>query len=841
MLPSLRKLVLYGLIIVMGVVFAAPNFLTSSQLAALPSWLPAKQIALGLDLRGGAHLVLEIDAKTLRKDYLQSLLDEATTTLRGGRAHCLDASLQANAINIRCGTLDDASKALHLLKVESEFASAREVALSSAEKTITLKPTPAALERRERLAIEQSMEIVRKRVDAIGVAESTMQALGRDRILVQLPGVQDPAAIRHLLGSTAKLTFHRVSNSSNSSGSVPQGYVRAPDISGGQSHLIEAEPMLQGERLVDAGTAINAVNGLRVVTFRLDAQGAKQFAKITANNIGKPFAVVLDGQVLSAPIIQEPIVTGSAQISGHFSANEAASLAALLRAGALPVPLHVIDQGTVSADLGAEAIRMGAITGAAGMVLVLGFMMLLYGRWGLVANVALVVNVGLTLAIATWLGVTLTLPGIAGIVLGIGLSVDANVLINERIREETRKGRGAVDALRSGFKRAYAAIVDSNVTTLIATVFLFFIGSGPVQGFAITMALGIAISMFTAVSVVRAAMAAWIERKRPNQLHIGSVLPNRLIQWTPSFQFMRARYLGIGASIVLSIASVVLLMNPGLNYGVDFSGGIMIQATLPSETNVQSIRNALEQLNIGDASVQQRLGSESIFVRLEQPKGADDAIQIELADRAKAAITAIAPTVQFADTDIMTPKLSDELAESGVVAVMFASIAMLIYIWVRFEWHFAVGAIATMILDITKVMGFFALTRIEFNLTAVAALLTLIGYSVNDKVVVYDRMRENLKLLPELSLRYIIDRSINETLARSLYTSATAFLAMLPMALWGGAAVQSFAVPMVAGIAIAASSSVFIAAPILLFLGDWRTLRRDPNEVVRDEKLMQLP
>jgi len=472
------------------------------------------------------------------------------------------------------------------------------------------------------------------------------------------------------------------------------------------------------------------------------------------------------------------------------------------------------------------------------LLLVLVFMTVLYRGWGIIANLALLINTALTLAALTLLGATLTLPGIAGIVLGIGLAVDANVLINERIREETRNGKTAVAALTSGFQRAYATVIDSNVTALIATALLFWFGSGPVRGFAITMALGIIISMFTAVTVVRTIMALWLRWRRPRTFVIGSLLPARWANVTPNLQVMRARFIGLGASLVLSIASVFLFMNPGLNYGVDFTGGTIIEATAPTEMRIGDVRASLEQADLGEVSLQQAgANGSTVLVRVQQLPDTDASAQTQLAEQAKAAILDVEPEARFDRVEVIGPKVSGELTDAGILAVLFASVAMFIYIWVRFEWHFAVGAIATLALDTTKVLGFFALTGLEFNLTAIAALLTLIGYSVNDKVVVYDRMRENLRLHPKIPLREIIDRSINETLGRSVFTSVTAFLAMLPMAISGGATVASFAVPMVFGIVVAASSSVFIAAPILLFLGDWRKRR---NARVPDSKLRTL-
>lgn len=460
-------------------------------------------------------------------------------------------------------------------------------------------------------------------------------------------------------------------------------------------------------------------------------------------------------------------------------------------------------------------------------------------RWGLVANLALLINVALTFATLSLLGATLTLPGIAGIVLGVGLAVDANVLINERIREETRKGKGAGAALDAGFKRAYATIVDSNLTALIATALLFWFGSGAVRGFAVTMGLGIAISMFTAVSVVRAIMTSWLAWRRPQQFVIEPLIKLRLRQGPPAFRYMRARFLGIAVSVVLSLASIGLLVKPGLNYGIDFVGGILIEAKTAKPADLGTLRTELSGLGLGEITLQEIGDAQTVLVRVQRQTG-DDAAQIAAVDRAKAAIEKVEPGARFDRAEVVGPKISGELAQAGIVAVALASLAMTAYIWVRFEWPFAVGAMATLVLDVTKVAGFFALTGIDFNLTAIAALLTLIGYSVNDKVVVYDRMRENMRLYKAMSLRDIIDKSINETLGRSLYTSVTAFLAMLPMAVWGGAAVESFAVPMTIGIVIAASSSVFIAAPILLFLGDWRTRRRAKQAPPQNDQTMSL-
>ena len=601
---------------------------------------------------------------------------------------------------------------------------------------------------------------------------------------------------------------------------LPPGVDLLPGTERGDNELypVKRRAMLEGDRLVDAGAGFDQRTGEPVVNFRFDSQGAQRFAEITRANVGKPFAIVLDGKVLSAPVIREPITGGSGQISGSFTTRSAHDLAVMLRAGALPAPLKVIEERTVGPDLGSDAIRLGLITGAIGFALVFSFVVVLYGSWGLVANLALALNVILTFAALSVLGATLTLPGIAGIVLGIGLAVDANVLINERIREETRRGRGAIAALQAGFDRAFGTIVDSNLTTLIATMLLFWFGSGPIRGFAVTMGLGIVISMFTAVSVVRVLMTLWVRRYRPARLVIRPLFGLPLIPDDTSIKFMRARFAGIAFSIVLSLASVALFFKPGLNYGIDFVGGSVVEVVTTGPADLAQLRRGLGGLDLGEVGLQEFGASDHVLVRIERQPGGEEA-QAAAVEKAKQAIISTAPEASFERVEVVGPKVSSELHRAGLLAVAFASLAMLFYIWFRFEWQFAVGAVATLVLDVTKTVGFFALTGLDFNLSAVAALLTLIGYSVNDKVVVYDRMRENLRLHRTMRLRELIDLSINQTLARSLYTSATAFLAMVPMALAGGSAVSSFAIPMLFGIVICASSSVFIAAPILLFLG----------------------
>ena len=824
------RFVAYAIVILIGIAIALPSFLPRETARALPGWLPDRPVALGLDLRGGASLTLRAEEAALADDMVADARAEIGAALEAADAPVrltIEGRELVIAPQVPGGPLAPIRTA-----VESALPTFQRSALVGAEPAFTITETDAgtlrlalrdaALEAAQADAMAQSIEVVRKRVDEAGVAEPSIQRLGTDRILVQMPGVSDPSALRALLGSTAELTFHRLAPDPGEGRPLGSDAVRLPMADGSGSLAVEAQPALDGERLADATAAFNPETGLPVVHFRFDTQGAVVFGELTQALVGRPFAIVLDGAVLSAPVIREPILGGSGEISGSFTVEETTTLAALLRAGAFPVPLEVIEERTVGADLGADAIAGGIWTGIAGFALVATVMILLYGGWGVVATAALLLNVVLTIAALTLLGATLTLPGIAGLILGMGLAVDANVLINERIREEAARGKRAASAVQAGFDRAYRAILDSNLTTFIATALLFWLGSGPVKGFAVTMGLGILISLFTAVTVVRSAMDIYLRTRKPKTFEIKAPLGFLRAKSTPTFRFMRMRFAGLGLSLVLSVASVVLFVNPGLDYGVDFRGGTLVEAHFGMAPDVAGIRASVESLGLGDVSLQQSDENRSLLIRVEEQPGGE-AAQARAADQLRAAVAAQAPDASFERVEIVGPRVSAELALTGILAVGAASLAMLIYIWARFDWPFAVGAIATLVLDITKTVGFFALTGLDFGLTAIAALLTLIGYSVNDKVVVYDRMRENIGTHPTMPLRSLIDLSINQTLARSLYTSVTALVAMLPMAIWGGAAVQSFAIPMVFGIVIAAGSSVFIAAPILLFLGDWRS------------------
>ena len=501
--------VTYVILILAGVIAALPNMFTPRQLAALPSWVPKQQITLGLDLQGGSHLVLEVDAAAMKTDRLRSLLDDVRGTLRKERIDSRSARISSGAITVTIDNPDQLAKAQEALGAMATpvgIGGQKDLDVTTEGNLIKIGLTDAGINDRLNAALQQSLEIVRQRV-------------GSNRMLVQLPGLQDPTRLRQLLGSTAKMTFHLLANATNGE-PLPRGATMLPDAKSGQQYPVEDRIALDGEHLTDARAGFDQRTHEPLVTFRFDSIGARKFAEITSANVGRPFAIVLDGKVLSAPSINEPILGGSAQISGSFSVASANALAISLRSGALPVKMTVVEERTVTPELGADSIRKGAIAGIIATVSVLVLMIVVYGRFGVYACIALIFNVFLIVATMAAFNATLTLPGIAGFVLTIGAAVDANVLINERIREELKRGRKVFQAVELGYTEASRAIFDANVTNVIAASLMFWFGSGPIKGFAVVLTIGIITSVFTAVTVTRMFVAHWLRTKRPTAINI---------------------------------------------------------------------------------------------------------------------------------------------------------------------------------------------------------------------------------------------------------------------------------------------------------------------------------
>lgn len=518
-------------VVALGAAFSLPNLIPKEM---VPAWLPLRTVNLGLDLRGGSYLLLEVDLNAVVRERLEVITDAVRTRMR--TANLGYTGLAADPANRRVVfRLRDPAQAGTAIAALRELAQPVTTGLGQSapdleiaadpDGTVSLTLTEVGLREKATLAVQQSIEIVRRRVDPDGTREASIVRQGAGRILLTLPGEDNPEGIKRLVGTTAKMTFHLLDDSVTATpGATPPPGVQFLRGDGGRgqeaTYAVRRRVEVDGANLSDARAGQNPQTGEWVVNFTFDAAGARRFADITRANVGRPFAIVLDDKVITAPVIREPITGGRGQISGSFTAASANELSVLLRAGALPAPLTVVEERTVGPDLGADAIRAGLLSVFVGLLLVCSYMILSYGLFGWFATAAVVANLVLTLGLLSLLQATLTLPGIAGLLLSVGMSVDANILINERVREEVRNGRTPLSALEAGYTRAFATIVDSNLTVLIKMALLYAFGTGPIAGFAVTVSFGVLTSMFTATMLVRLMTAKWYRSRRPAALPV---------------------------------------------------------------------------------------------------------------------------------------------------------------------------------------------------------------------------------------------------------------------------------------------------------------------------------
>ena len=546
---DLWKRVLIWAFCALGLLFALPNgFYTrveayndaqkaidlggvaGQEAASWPSFLPSSLVNLGLDLRGGAHLLAEVQVDDVYKARMKAIWPELRDILREERATIGTIRLQdgpADRLTVKISEPDGMARAVERAgELAKPIASlnavgSKDLVVSSQDDILTIQLSAAEKAASDERTLRQALEIIRRRIDEVGTREPTIQRQGSNRILIQVPGIGSAEELKDLIGTTAQLTFQPVLNVvSDAETNAGFGNELLPSLDeAGKFYILEARPVVTGEDLVDAQPSFDQ-NGRPAVTFRFNPSGARRFGDYTAENIGSPFAIVLDSEVISAPVIQSHIPGGSGIITGNFSIEESTNLAVLLRAGALPATLEFLEERTIGPELGADSIEAGKIACLVAFGAVLIFMLLSYGLFGLFANIALIINIGLIFGFLSAIGATLTLPGIAGIVLTIGMAVDANVLIFERIREELKTAKGPVRAIELGYERALSAILDANITTFITAVILFAMGSGPVRGFSITLGIGILTSVFTAIFVTRLLVIMWFERRRPRTLEV---------------------------------------------------------------------------------------------------------------------------------------------------------------------------------------------------------------------------------------------------------------------------------------------------------------------------------
>ena len=510
---SLQRIIMILAVCVIGIFYAVPNFVKDAK-TTLPSWW--QPVNLGLDLQGGSSLLLEVDLNSALKDRMQSLEDSARAALKDARVRYQNISSSADGLRVKIEDTNARAKAITPLRKMDEG-----LKVSEENGTLVVNYDEQALNQIKSKLVDQSIEIVRKRIDEYGTNEPIIQSQGYGRILVQLPGIQNPEEVKILLGKTAKMTFHLV-DSSTTPTEAKRGKLKSSSRiirgSEGEQYVIVRKPAVGGETLTDASVSFQ--DGAAAVSFKFNNLGAKKFGEVTKNNVGEQLAIVLDDEVISAPTIQSAITGGSGVITGNYTSESAQELALLLRSGALPAPLNILEERTVGAGLGADSIQAGVFSSIIGFIGVIVFLLLAYGLFGLFTSITVFLNLFLMLGALSLIGATLTLPGIAGIILTIGMAVDANVLIFERMREEVKNGRSIKDAIETGFSFAWGTIIDSNLTTVIAGFVLFYFGSGPVRGFAVTLIIGIITSLFTSVTVTRLIITAWYNRYKPKALPI---------------------------------------------------------------------------------------------------------------------------------------------------------------------------------------------------------------------------------------------------------------------------------------------------------------------------------
>ena len=840
------------IISVLGFVFASPNLFNKETLNNAPSFLPKSQLNLGLDLRGGSHLLLEMNSSELLEDWLEDVRSQvrkkvAEVRVDGKKIRRKRPRVVGDHVEIRISNPEHVDAAIEKLReivqpvTNSVFGGTSNNNLEIVKGEaglIKVNPTEAAIKQRVDSAISGAIETIRRRIDALGTTEPVIQRQGRSRILVQVPGFNDPVKLKEVIGDPAKLTFQLVDTNTTVEDAIKNGAPPGSELvddaeNAGIKYLLKKQVIVSGKELDYVRPERDQQTSRPVIAFGFNTSGAGKFARTTKNNVGRPFAIVLDTldkdqnrvrKVLSAPVIQEPILTGQGQISGNFTHEETSRLSLLLRSGSLEASLKIIEERTVGPSLGEDSINAGKIAAIIGLVGVVIFILVTYGLFGVFANVALLINLSLIVGALSMLQATLTLPGIAGIVLTIGMAVDANVLIFERIKEELRNGKNTVNAIDTGYSRAFGTILDANITTFIAAAILFLLGSGPIQGFAVTLAIGIITSVFTACTVTRLMVVTWLQmqKKRSTELPIQGF---KILPEGTKISFLSMRQMFLVLSGVLVLFSAAMFFSKGLNYGIDFRGGILVEVASKDKSpiDISSLRNQVSGLGLGEVQVQKFGEDWDALIKVERQEGGDTAQQQALLKIRNA----LGSSVDYRREEVVGPTVSEELKESGTIAVLTAIFCVLIYIWFRFEWQFSIGAVAALIHDVILTIGIFSLLNLEFGLSIVAALLTIVGYSLNDTVVVFDRVRENLRKYKKMDITKLLDLSINETLSRTILTSVTTLIALLALYIFGGEVLRSFIFAMIWGVLIGTYSSIFIASPVLMMFGvkrDWSGL-----------------
>jgi len=669
-------------------------------------------------------------------------------------------------------------------------------------------------------AVERAKEIIDNRINEFGVGEPLIQRQGIDQIVVQLPGITDRQRAVDLIGRTAHLEFKFVSDNIEKikqaqEGNISEDYeLKSIEVEGKQQQiLLEKNAVISGEYISSAQVQFDQSGfGEPYVSLKFNSEGAKKFSDITKNNVGRPLAIVLDGNIHSAPTIRDHIPSGNAQITGRFTFQEASDLAIVLRVGALPAPMYIEEERTVGPLLGQDSIRSGIMACVIGGAMVLVFMVLYYFLAGIVANIALVLNLIIILGFLGFLKilvpqaeVTLTLPGIAGIVLTLGMAVDANVLVNERVKEELRAGRSVFGAINNGYHKAFRTILDANVTTLIAAFLLFQFGTGAIRGFAVTLSIGLIASMFTAIFVTRAIFETILSFRKLKNIPMLDLIRDRKIN------FIAKRRICYVLSAIIICVGLFVFFNKGQDaYGVDFAGGQLQEYKFQRAIPIEDLRAGLNEVGLADSSIQRfKDDPEVVIIRTSEDTASvvGEVFKDKFPDN----------KFEILRIEKVGPVVGQLLRKRAILAILYALAGILIYVGFRFKhFNFAIAGIIALLHDVLITVGILAMTGRQIDLLIVTALLTIAGYSINDTIVIYDRVRENLKLNHKTTLAEIINLSINRTLSRTLLTTLLTLFVVVALFLFGGEVLNSFAFSLIVGFVSGVYSTIFIASPLVL-------------------------
>jgi SecD/SecF fusion protein len=841
----------------------------SGRIATTPEQLEElrkRSVPLGLDLQGGVDVLLAIDEQKTAEQKVNSYAEDIRNRFRQESPAIdavVDVTTETPRIIVTLGKAEQERSADNiLLSLKSIFPTYKSGDIKAGQ-PLTLTPDPQLLTQNIAETVDSALKVIRDRVNTLGVTQPMVAKQGTSRIRVQIPGEKDPEQVIRNIIRPAQLEFRGVKTSEvqgpdgryeeDSSTiidpqtgkplegkTIPPGYeVRTfrnqkLDPSTGKMTATESKILVRtkvemtGDSLQDAWVSINQASFESPVQVHLEfkPEGARRFAQVTEQYLHKPLAILLDGVVYSFPVVQAVIETGQAVITGAFKPEEGRDLSLILKAGALPAAMTPIEKRTVEATLGADSIRASVFALAVGSLLVALLMMGYYGIAGVVAIIAVLINVLLVFAFMKLASATLTLSGIGGVLLTVGMAVDANVLIYERIREELRAGRTLKTAIALGFNRAFSVIFDANLTTLIAGLTLLQFGEGTVKGFALALNVGILATLFTGLFVTHALIDAWFSLA--GKLNIGA------FSWfRPGFylDFIKLRGISYTLSGVLFLASLIYILpihgTPNIHWGVDFSGGLL--------TEIQTTKNLTTQQVQGpfaDWKVQKVAGENRFMIRTKFVNDSPDQIaQTQKLVESHLNVTVGEGNYQVLGSEAVGNEVGREFTRMAILACIIASIGILIYMAFRFEFDYGVAAVIALFHDLIIAFGIFNMLTSagyagEVTLEVVSALLVILGYSVNDTIIIFDRVRENVKLHPGLPFRETVNRSICESLNRTVMTVSTTLLTLVIMLLLGGSGLYDFALVLLIGIIKGTYSSSFIAAPLLVALHDYRQKRR---------------